>query len=135
MTPTEPVSISTADFSGPGIVLPPVTAASGAMIFSQLRDEPVMSPDHISYAARVHPGLRTKKPFAVEFTRVDDGFTACVPELEEYGLGASRSEALDDLGRTLAELYFSLEQDVPRLSDDLRSVWENLQAHLVFVPR
>jgi hypothetical protein len=124
MTSTE--TIATAEFSGPGITPPPEIVSTVVVVQGRLE----MSPDIISYAAKVHPSLRTKKAFTVQFSRNDEGFSAYVAELEEYGLGVTRSEALDDLNHTLAELYFSLGNDAHRLSADLQTVWGKLQSHL-----
>jgi hypothetical protein len=120
-------AIMEADFSGAFMdhVAPPGSAFN-KVVFAELG----MMPDHVSYAAKVHLGLRTIKPFLVQFSRTEDRFIASVADIEEYGVGGTRSEALDDLGHTLAELYFSLERDAARLSGDLQTVFRTLQTHL-----
>lgn len=127
-----PSAIMEADFSGAVMdhVAPPGSAFN-KIVFAELG----MMPDRVSYAAKVHPGLRTIKPFPVQFSRTEDRFIASVADIEEYGVGGTRSEALDDLGHTLAELYFSLERDAARLSEDLRSIFGKLQMHFSPVPR
>jgi hypothetical protein len=87
--------------------------------------------DEILYAGTVHPELRVALPFEVRFERGGCGYAAVVDDIGEYGVGETRSDALEDLRRTLQELYLSLEQDEGRLSSDLRHVWERLRAHLV----
>ncbi len=87
------------------------------------------------YGASLHPLLHTLKPFLVTFERLDSGTAAYIQDLEEYGFGENRSEALDDLRRTLAELYFSLEHEQNRLSGYLSSVWQVLQCHVARWPR
>ena len=122
-------AIMEADFSGAVMdhVAPPGSAFN-KIVFEDLG----MMPDHVSYAAKVHPELRTIKPFLVQFSRTtEDRFIASVDDIEEYGVGGTRSEALDDLGHTLAELYFSLERDAARLSGDLQAVFRTLQTHLL----
>lgn len=74
-------------------------------------------------------------PFEVRFERTESGYAAVVQELDEYGLGATRAEALEDLGKTLQELYFSLERDESRLSSDLLAVWAGLKHHLARIPQ
>jgi hypothetical protein len=87
-------------------------------------------PEELLYAAAIHPELRTTLPFYVQFERTESGYAAVVHELDEYGLGCTRSEALEDLRKTLQELYLSLEHDESRLSEDLLSVWARLKNHV-----
>jgi len=133
MSHVETISITEATYSGPSIT--DYVAPPGSVFTKVVSEEPRMMPDRISYAARVHPGLRTTKPFSVQFSKIEDGFTASVADIEEFGIGGTRSEALDDLGHTLAELYFSLDRDAARLSDDLLSVFGKLQMHLSPIAR
>lgn len=133
--PTETLSIGPEYFSGDlgflaNVYTDPGTIPRSITDVTVFVKDPIMTPATISYAAKVHPRLRTERPFTVQFSREGQNFAACVEDLDEYGLGASRSEALDDLGRTLAELYFSLRRDAGRLSGDLQSVWNKLQSHL-----
>jgi hypothetical protein len=96
------------------------------------------SDDRMMYAAKLHPNLKTIKPFEVHFLRTDGrerNFIASVPEIGEYGYGASRSEALDDLRDTLAELYFWLEQESDRLGIAMQIVRSSLGTHLVKVEK
>ncbi len=71
----------------------------------------------------------------MRFERAENGYAAVVQELEEYGLGDTRSEALEDLRKTLQELYLTLEHDAARLSADLLSVWTRLKNHVTRVKR
>jgi len=121
-----------ADFSGAVMDhVAPLGGVFNSVVFAELG----MMPDRVSYAAKLHPRLRTVKPFLVQFSRTEDRFIASVSDIEEYGVGGTRSEALDDLGRTVAELYFSLERDAARLSEDLQSIFEKLQMHVSPIPR
>lgn len=72
--------------------------------------------------------MRTVIPFEVRFERTESAYAAVVEELDEYGIGTTRAEALEDLGKTLQELY--LERDEARLSSDLLSVWTGLKHHV-----
>lgn len=87
--------------------------------------------DQLLYGGSIHPHLRTVRAFPVRFERRDGGFSAVVPELEEFGVGDTRSDALDDLRHGLAELYFSLARDEERLSDTLRQVWSALKTYVI----
>ena len=108
-------------------------AASGAFLLIPGKEKVILGavPDELLYAESVHPQLRTAKPFGVRFERTEAGYAAVVSELDEYGVGATRSEALEDLRHTLRELYLSLEQNEKRLSTELQSVWTELRTHLV----
>ena len=77
-------------------------------------------PDELLYAGAIHP---------------EGGHAAVVHELEEFGLGETRSDALEDLRKTLRELYLSLEQDESRLSGDLLSIWARLKSHVARIRR
>ena len=63
------------------------------------------------YGATLHPSLRTLRPFHVSFEKSETGVAAFVQDFNEYGFGNTRSEALEDLRHTLAELYFTLEAE------------------------
>ncbi|MGA3201361.1 MAG: hypothetical protein ABSF12_02580 [Bryobacteraceae bacterium] len=91
--------------------------------------------DKLLYSEPIHPGLRTIIPFEVRFERTENGIAAVVQELDEYGLGDTQADALEDLGKTLQELYLSLEADQSRLSGDLLSVWTRLKTHVKRIER
>ena len=112
-------------------------AASGAFLLSPIEERQTLGtvPDDLLYGGSVHPELRTVRPFAIHFERTETGYAAVALDLDEFGVGETRSEALEDLRHTLRELYLSLERDENRLSEDLRSVWGNLKTHLVRMAR
>jgi hypothetical protein len=74
--------------------------------------------------------FRVMKPIQVHLTTDQDGVIASWEAVDEFGTGKSTSLALDDLGRTLAELYESLEAEKSQLSPYLAKVWETVQQHL-----
>jgi hypothetical protein len=77
-----------------------------------------------------HPALKVVEPFRVSFAMEDGSARAHAEEIDEFGLGASYSEALVDLQHTIAELYFTLEEDRARLGPDLARVWSALQTKI-----
>jgi len=87
--------------------------------------------DPLSFAPTIDPRLKIKKPFTVRFHRFESGVAAHAEEIEEFGQGANGSEALIDLGKTIAELYFSLEAEADRLAPDLQSLRAKLTEHIV----
>lgn len=113
-------------------------AFSGAEVL-QSTQEPMAVlttvPDELRYAGSIHPELRTVEPFEVRFERAENGYAAVIQEIDEYGLGETRSEALEDLRKTLQELYISLECDESKLSGDLLSVWTRLKQHVKRIHR
>jgi hypothetical protein len=56
--------------------------------------------------------------------------TAIWREADEFGTGDSVFDACEDLGRTVAELYRSLEADELRLGPDLQRVWHLLKEYV-----
>jgi hypothetical protein len=108
-------------------------AASGAQLpqplaVGKLNPEPTKN--EILYGFSLHPSLRTVRPFCVTFEQSQGGIAALVHDLNEYGFGATRPEALEDLRHTLAELYFTLEAESGRLSADLASLWMHFSSHV-----
>lgn len=71
--------------------------------------------------------LRVYSPFKVKFTIEGHNVIAEAIEFNEFGFGENASEALIDLQRAIAELYFTLEGEQHRLSPDLQNVWSVLQ--------
>ena len=69
---------------------------------------------------------------AIAVVRTTEG-GACVleaPELNEFGFGGNRSDAVADLQAAIAELYFALDAERGRLGPDLASVWATLSRKL-----
>ena len=75
--------------------------------------------------------LRVHTPIRVKLTAENRHVIAEAVEFNEFGFGDNHSEALIDLQRTVAELYFTLEKEQERLGRDLRDVWANLQQHIL----
>jgi hypothetical protein len=86
--------------------------------------------EKVLFAPNIDGRLKITEPFVVTVQRHEGVVVAYVPEIEEFGYGSNSSEALQDLGKTLSELYFSLKENTDRLSADLRSVWLKLNAHI-----
>jgi hypothetical protein len=71
--------------------------------------------------------LRIVEAISVRFSHEEGQVIAEAPELGECGFGANRSEALSDLQRTIAELYFGLSDSQDRLGPELRQVWSVIE--------
>ena len=71
--------------------------------------------------------LRVYSPIKIRFTSEGKHTIAEAVELNEFGFGENQSEALADLQRAIAELYFTLEKEQDHLGTDLQGVWAILQ--------
>lgn len=71
--------------------------------------------------------LRVVSPIAVDLATEGDHVIAEAVDLNEFGFGENLSEALADLQRAVAELYFALESDHDRIGLDLLEVWSRLR--------
>lgn len=75
-------------------------------------------------------GFRVIKAVPVDLEFRGDMVVASWSQIEEFGTGKSTSLACEDLGRTIAELYGSLEADQSHLGLDLADVWRTLQEYV-----
>jgi hypothetical protein len=75
--------------------------------------------------------LKIVIPIKVDFLNEKDKIIAEAEEINEFGFGDNRSEALVDLQRAIRELYFTLEKEHRKLGTDLQHVWEVLQKKIL----
>ena len=73
-----------------------------------------------------HPRLKLSSPIAVSLE--DDGvqIIAAAYDLDVFGYGETEGEALDDLRRTITDLYFTLKDNAKALGPMPHRVWEYL---------
>jgi hypothetical protein len=85
---------------------------------------PAASPIFV-YSLR-HPLLRLRSPLAVSL--VHDGMQsiAAAYDLDMFGYGDSDSEALDDLRRSVVDLYATLKDNSASLGPLPQRIWEYL---------
>jgi hypothetical protein len=93
-----------------------------------------MRPKRIRLGVIHSPLLQLRKPIAVEISRKKDSVIATASEFNEFGCGETMSDAIDDLAKGVAELYFRLEIDAPRLGKDLRALRTKLSKFVVRRP-
>ena len=84
------------------------SASMGVQGISRLVSPLQAIPDPLWFAPTIDARLKIEKPFRVRIAH--DGYvvTAVAQEIDEFGYGANAGDALWDLGKTIAELYFSL---------------------------
>lgn len=87
-------------------------------------------PDHLEIAGLRDGRIRVLQPIGVEISRDGDLVTVQIPEIDEYGQGASLGEAIEDLQRGVAELLLTLEEERESLGSDLEQVRQWLLARL-----
>ena len=73
-----------------------------------------------------HPNLRLKAPLAVSLEYEEDQVIAYAHDLDVLGYGETESEALQDLRRTVADLYYELQENQPHLRGEAEAVWRYL---------
>lgn len=78
--------------------------------------------------------LRVLEAISIRFSQEEGQVVAEAPELGECGFGANHSEALSDLQRTIAALYFGLSDSRDRLGLELRRVWSVIQKKIAHKP-
>jgi hypothetical protein len=67
------------------------------------------------------------KLLSINVEKEGEFFVAQCMLLEEFGYGYSKAEAVDDLKRTISELYWTLKGEQKRLGAHLNGIWNNLR--------
>ncbi len=107
-----------------------VKPGAGTVRLTLIVGAPVQIVQALQLGTLRDPALRVIEPFSVSFATEGEDVRACAEEIDEFGFGASHSEALVDLQHTIAELYLTLEEDQDRLGPDLARVWTLLQTKI-----
>jgi hypothetical protein len=71
--------------------------------------------------------FRVLRPLRVQISTENEDYIANASDIDEFGYGSSRAEAIRDLQRTIVALYLSLEADEERLGPDLRRILQALR--------
>jgi hypothetical protein len=88
------------------------------------------APRHLLLGAVCNPNLRVIRPIPVEISRRDGDFYARFKAADEFGVGTSMSSALEDLGKTVSELFLGLEENQHRLGSDLVALYKTLSRYV-----
>lgn len=84
-------------------------------------------PKHFYLGALRDGRLRVVSPISVDVMVENEQLILESEGFEEFGFGHTFSEAITDLQRAIAELYFTLEEEQNHLGPDLERVWSILQ--------
>jgi hypothetical protein len=93
---------------------------------------PAKQPKHVLFAASYNPRLRIIRPIPVELSRRQGQFYARFTAADEFGVGPSMSMSLEDLGKTLAELFIGLSEKRDHLGRDLLALHAKLSRYIAF---
>ncbi len=77
-----------------------------------------------------NPSLKLKQPLAVYLEIDSDGVIAYCYDIDVFGHGETESEALEDLRKTINDLYFELESNKDQLGVLPQKVWDYLSGIL-----
>jgi hypothetical protein len=79
--------------------------------------------------------LQLRRPIPLRSERNTGGISVVWEEVSEFGHGDTFSEAVEDFGRTIFELYRTLLRDEVALGEDLLSVRRKLEDYISVRPR
>ena len=87
-------------------------------------------PRDLLFAASPDHRLRFKRAIPIKISREKEVYVAHAPEIEEFGYGESVAQCLDDFGKTVLELFWTLSEEKDRLGPDLQSQFAKLNTFL-----
>ena len=96
---------------------------------------PRKPPSHIQFGMLHNRQLRMTRSIPLDIERKKDTVVASWAEIDEFGYGRNISEALDDFGKTVEELFLTLHERQASLSEDLVRIWLLLSQHIEFKQR
>ena len=102
----------------------------------------VLSPDDlplaetsIQFALIRDPEIRVILPIPVTIEHNGDTVVAAWSQADEYGYGENRSEALEDFGQSVSQLFRTLSSDEKALGSEMSRVLDLLRRHIQFRSR
>lgn len=72
-------------------------------------------------------GLKLREPLAVSLDYDESQVIAYCYDLDVFGYGETEIEALNDLRRTIVDLYFTLRESKRTLGEYAEGVWKYLE--------
>jgi hypothetical protein len=92
-------------------------------------------PGKVLFGAMPDRRLRFRRPVPLQVYEEDGSIIARSPELDEFGCGTSVADALQDIGKTLAEEYVFLHEQADQLGEALRDQYRRLSEFVEYRPR
>ena len=108
---------------------PSETEDTEGAVAPNIEDAPSLE-NQILFGLIRDPRVRLVRPIPIEIRREGDGAIACWAEADEFGQGNNRSEAMEDFGRTISQLFISLTEQEKLLGSDLQCVLTLLRKHM-----
>jgi hypothetical protein len=93
---------------------------------------PRKPPSRIQFGLLRNRNLRMLRSIPLSIDRKGATVVAAWDEIEEFGYGRNITEALEDFGRTIEELFTTLSEKQQALSEDLARVWSVVSRHIEF---
>ena len=93
---------------------------------------PAKRPGHVLFGGMAHPRLRLLRPIPAALAYRKDGVVARFKATGDFGVGSSLSAALDDLGKTIAELFLGLSERQGSLGPELERIHRQLSRYVAF---
>ena len=97
-----------------------------------LNSSQTKAPENVQFGLIRHPRLLVTRAIPVNVHRDGEVYVASWDQAEEFGYGSTRSDALEDFGKTIAQLFITLERETDTLGAHLQETLELLRAHLRF---
>ena len=82
--------------------------------------------DRVEIGSLLDTRLRMRRSLTLEIERHGDSYVAKCSTLNKSGYGDDPSQAVQNIRRTIAELYWELKGDQDRLGPDLAKTWQRL---------
>lgn len=95
---------------------------------------PARRPKRVLFGAITHPMLRVLRPIPVEISYRQGRYVARFRAADEFGAGSTMSLALEDLGKTLSELFLGLTERRESLGSDLNDLCNQLSRFIAHRP-
>lgn len=92
-------------------------------------------PETFFFGGLYDPAVQLRRPIPVHTERTAEGVNVVWDEVSEFGNGNTFSEAVEDFGRTIFELYKSLLSDNVVLGGDLVNVRDTLAEYIAVRPK
>lgn len=134
---TKSIARPSDDASTEGRVLPPQERLGDSARIIQISPMPLAGarmpavPDKVLFGALRSPKLQLLQPIPLRIERDRAGINVIWEDGEEFGRGDTFSEAIDDFGHTVAELYLRLSAPSESFSSHLVDVHGRLSRYII----